>query len=310
MRRILLAATLFATFGAEAAELRLRPSISVDAPEITLGDLFDGLDRKAAATFVATAPAPGEKLYLRPVGVAQVVQTAGFAWQPDASTRGIVVARYGRAIPREAVAERLNKALQREGAPDSFELNLSALPVLYTSREGRAAVRVDSMDFDPRSGRFAAVLSAEGGGEPVRVAGRVTATSAVPVLRAKVGPGDVISKQDIEWKDMPSDRVGRNYVTDIEDLVGQSPKRVLIPGLPVRVSDVQKPVAVAKNAVITMSVSSRGLSLTAMGRAIEAGATGDIIQVMNVQTKKTVQGVVTGPNLVQVLMPGATPLSN
>ena len=309
--KLIAIALLLASQAAHAADLRLRPQITVDGADITLGDLFEGLDRKAAASFVAAAPAPGDKLYLRPLGVAQLVQNAGLSWQPDASMRGIIVTRAGKAIPREVIAESLNRALMREGAPENFELNLSALPTVYTTRDARAKVRVENVDYDPRSGRFSAMLSADGGADPVRVAGRVTATSQVPVLRNKVNPGDTISKSDIEWKEMPADRVGRNYVTEMDELIGQSPKRVLMPGQPVRIGDVQKPLTVAKNAMVTMTVSSRGMTLTALGRAIDAGATGDVIQVMNVQTKKTVQATVAGPNLVQVMMPAtALPILN
>jgi flagella basal body P-ring formation protein FlgA len=48
------------------------------------------------------------------------------------------------------------------------------------------------------------------------------------------------------------------------------------------------------------------MALTALGRAIESGADGEVIQVMNVQSKKTVQALVVGPNLVQVALPFAT----
>ena len=40
--------------------------------------------------------------------------------------------------------------------------------------------------------------------------------------------------------------------------------------------------------------------LTMRGKALEAGAEGDIINVLNVQSKRTVQATVTGPGRVTV----------
>ena len=41
------------------------------------------------------------------------------------------------------------------------------------------------------------------------------------------------------------------------------------------------------------------------GKALEAGAEGDIVNVLNVQSKRTVQGTVTGPGRVTVAAPTA-----
>lgn len=297
------------------AEPRLRPTVTVDGPQIVLADLFDGIDPRAAGVVVSPSPAPGEKLYLRPQGVAATAQAAGIAWQPAAELRPIMVSRFGRAVPRREVIEQLTDALAEHVHDGSFEVTLAAAPTgLYVGRNAAPSVRVDSVEFEPRTGRFTALVAApanDRNAEVVRVSGRVTATSSVPVLRNRVAPGETIGKADVEWKDIPTSRVNRGYVVDIDALVGRSPKRLLMPGQPVREYDVQRPQTVVKNAMVTMSVSMPGLALTALGRAIDGGANGDVIEVMNVQTKKTVQAVVMGPNLVQVAPPSlALPVSN
>jgi flagella basal body P-ring formation protein FlgA len=49
-----------------------------------------------------------------------------------------------------------------------------------------------------------------------------------------------------------------------------------------------------------MVLASPGLTLSATGRAIEAGGEGEVIQVMNVQSRKTVPATIVGHNQVQV----------
>jgi flagella basal body P-ring formation protein FlgA len=43
-----------------------------------------------------------------------------------------------------------------------------------------------------------------------------------------------------------------------------------------------------------------GIVLTMRGKALEAGANGDTVNVQNVQSKRTIQATVTGPGRVTV----------
>jgi flagella basal body P-ring formation protein FlgA len=46
-----------------------------------------------------------------------------------------------------------------------------------------------------------------------------------------------------------------------------------------------------------------GITLTARGKALESGGEGDIINVLNPQSKRTVQGVIIGPGRVDISPP-------
>ena len=56
---------------------------------------------------------------------------------------------------------------------------------------------------------------------------------------------------------------------------------------------------------VTLIYESPGLYLTVRGKAIEGGTEGDVVNVMNLQSKRTVSGVVTGRG--QVTISVATP---
>ena len=47
-----------------------------------------------------------------------------------------------------------------------------------------------------------------------------------------------------------------------------------------------------------------GLYLTGRGKALDSGTEGDIVNIVNLQSKRTVQGVVTGPGQVTITAPG------
>ncbi|WP_341701911.1 flagellar basal body P-ring formation chaperone FlgA [Ferrovibrio sp.] len=164
-----------------------------------------------------------------------------------------------------------------------------------------ATLQVAGFSFDARSGRFVADLTAPGRRETMRVSGRATAIESIPVLKNRIAPGDTIARGDIEWVQVPAGRYGGGYIDKASELVGQSPRRPLRTGEPIRSADIGRPEAIAKNTLVTMIAQGPGLTITTTGRALDAGSIGDVIQVMNLQSKKTVQATITGPDQVQVL---------
>ena len=70
------------------------------------------------------------------------------------------------------------------------------------------------------------------------------------------------------------------------------------PGKPLRTADLMKPELVQRNETVTLVYQVPGITLTVRGKAAEGGAEGDVIAVLNEQSKRTVQGVVAGPGRV------------
>lgn len=164
---------------------------------------------------------------------------------------------------------------------------------------GTAAFQVEEFSYDLRSGRFYATVASAA--DNIKVSGRAQAVEAIPVLKNRIVAGTVISRGDVEWQQVPANRYGAGYIDRIEELVGQTPRRALAAGMPIRNADIGKPEAIAKNGLVTMVVQAPGLTITTTGRAMEAGSVGDVVQIMNLQSKRTVQATVTGINLVQVM---------
>ncbi len=68
-----------------------------------------------------------------------------------------------------------------------------------------------------------------------------------------------------------------------------------------------KPPVVLRNETVTLIYQVPGITLTVRGKAAEGGAEGDVISVLNEQSKRTLQGVVTGPGRVIVTTPRGSP---
>jgi flagella basal body P-ring formation protein FlgA len=54
---------------------------------------------------------------------------------------------------------------------------------------------------------------------------------------------------------------------------------------------------------VTLIYESAGLYLTIRGKALEGGTEGDVVNVLNLQSKRTVSGVVIGRGQVSVAVP-------
>jgi flagellar basal body P-ring formation protein FlgA len=86
----------------------------------------------------------------------------------------------------------------------------------------------------------------------------------------------------------------------IEDVLGLTAKHALKPGQVIRAGDVMKRELVARNETVTIVYEAPGMVLSTRGKALDAGAKGDVINVVNIQSNRTIQGTVTGPGRVNV----------
>jgi len=137
-----------------------------------------------------------------------------------------------------------------------------------------------------------------------RLALRVTGTlvetgEAVVPLRA-IAAGEVLKASDVMIERRP-----KTDVVAIEDVIGFAAKRALKAGQVIRTGDVIKPEMVGRNETVTIVFEAPGMLLSIRGTALEAGAQGDIINVLNVQSKRTIQATVSGKGRVAVT--AATP---
>ncbi len=289
--------------------LILRAAVTVGDDLVRLGDLFAGAGDKAAVG-VGRAPAPGRRVVFNAHLLYRIAQAHGLDWRPLSINDHVVVERESIVIDGEEIERHILEALVDKGVdPErvAIELNNPGLR-LHLAVGANPKVAVDVVAHDSRSGRFTAVVVApsdDPAAPPVRVSGRLHDVTEVPVLADRVMRGAVIGADDVLWLRLRTDRLPANTVLDADGLIGQTPKRTLRAGQPVRVSEVRRPIVVPKGGLVTLILTSSGMQLTARGRALEDGGEGDAIRVANVQSHTLVEGVVTGVGRVTIPLFGA-----
>jgi len=288
---------------AAGGDLRLRGAISVDGPEITLGDLFDNTGEKAAVR-VSAAPDPGRNSYLRVTAVRRLLRRHHLTWEGAGALSRIKVKRASQSIPRDEITDVIRVALEDHIDMIDHEFDiLGQQPALQIAVGADPSIQLENLSVDRVRGRFTVVLTAPAKDPTVRLAlrGRLYRVTEVPVLVRRIAANDVIREADIDYVRLRTDRIGRNMITDSGDLIGMSSRRSLAPGRGIRRGDVQTLVLVTKGSAVTMTYRQGNLALNAAGRAMQSGGQDEQITVVNHRSHQTVTAVVTGPGQVTVV---------
>jgi len=304
---LLLAASLLAAGGPALAQTAaLRTNVMLNDDYLRLSDLFENAGPKAE-TVIAQSPQPGKRVTLEARWLASVAQTYGVDWRPFGTNDRSVVERASRSIPIDQIELELMAALSSYGIPPNAQIELASRQPLVIAAESTGTVGVRDLYYDERQARFTAVLEAPAGAPNAvraRITGRVFTTVNVPVPVRVIGRGEVIGPNDLEWRNVRGEVAKRDIVLDESRLIGQAARTSLQAGNPIQRQDVQKPVIVAKGAIVTLAVRTQSMNVTAQGRALEDGSVGDTVRVTNTSSNRTVEGRVEGPNLIAVLPTG------
>lgn len=93
--------------------------------------------------------------------------------------------------------------------------------------------------------------------------------------------------------------------TDREDLrramsfIGLEAARTLYKGQPLQMDDLRKPTLVKRNNIVQMTFNKGAMTILAEGRALDDGALGERIRVINLFSKRIVTVTVTGSDSVK-----------
>ena len=105
--------------------------------------------------------------------------------------------------------------------------------------------------------------------------------------------GEIVGAADLIWSSdaiAPADAPG-----DPDSVIGMAARRPLRAGAPVQARDLSAPLMVKRDEMISVAFETGGISLTLQGKALKDAAVGDSVQVLNPQSKKVIEAVVSGP---------------
>ncbi|MFM7621657.1 MAG: flagellar basal body P-ring formation chaperone FlgA [Alphaproteobacteria bacterium] len=144
----------------------------------------------------------------------------------------------------------------------------------------------------------------------IAASGMAMAEEAILDVYVPVRPlstGEIIAQGDLQLRSVPERDLSSNAVVDLKSLVGMEVKRTLKEGAIIRKNAIAAPILVHKKELVTLTLETNQMRLTAQGQAMDDGAMGEVIRVMNLTSKKVISAVVSGKQAATVVVEGTMP---
>jgi len=288
---------------------RLKELVAVSSEIVRIGDLVENAGA-AADVPVFRAPDLGQTGAVAVARVAEALRPYDMSGVDTAGLSEVVVTRLSRPITAKEIADRIARAVAGQfGYGDAQNLAVILdrdIRVLHVEPSVTADLMVSRVNVEPRTGRFDISFELPGSAvarrTSLRFTGTVTETLEAAALARAVRPGEIIKASDVVIERKPRAEVGNDSL-GVEQAVGLAAKNALRAGQVLRANNLTKPQVVQRNEAVTMSYQVPGIRLTVRGKALESGAAGDVVGVLNIQSNRTVQATITGPGRVAIIAP-------
>ena len=295
---------LFAFVSIKAAEAAtLKPEAMISQNVVMVSDLFDDLSSKQDA-IVGNAPTPGQTVILNAKSLQRIANTYDVKWKSTSPADQIVIRSVVQTIPASDILAVVKKDLLARGVTGKFEVTLNNVaPTITLPGNVDTTVEVAQMNYTPGRDVFTAIVAAPNALHPVKtlsISGLIEKTIQIPVLTKGALADDIISSSDLEWIDVPTRQMVNDTIVDADKLIGKTPVRMVEAGVPVRARDVKSPQLVARGDEVLLQFNQAGLQLTAKGKAMQNGAEGEVIRVLNLSSNQSLRAEVTGNKIVVV----------
>jgi flagella basal body P-ring formation protein FlgA len=307
MYRILVCLAALMALPCHAATLR--PMTSLSGPTVRLSDLFDDAGPNAARV-LGPGPALGGNIVVEAPQLAAIARQFGVNWRPASPADRAFLDRPGRPLTRDEAMAPVRAALIEAGASENCEVEMPGFTPPQVPLKGSVRTIVTQLQYDAASGRFSAALSLTGDFmEPVtmRLAGRVQETIEVPIATTRLPAGAVLRAGDIHMARIRAALARDDVAREPGQAIGMALRHSISAGQPLPVADLVRPSIVEKGSAVQMLLNSVGLTVAAQGQALEPGAMGERIRVLNPVSRAVLEAEVTGPGQVRV-QPDSLPL--
>jgi flagella basal body P-ring formation protein FlgA len=289
---------------ADAARPSLRAETVVTGNVVRIGDLIENAGI-VANTPIFRAPALGQTGIVTATQVLDAVRSHALVGIDPGDVSEIRVTRASRAIAPHEIETILAASLARTyGLGAASDVAFEFDRTLRTVQVGpgvTAAGHIEQLRYDLHTGRFDALFAVSGApAARMRLSGNAFTTSEAVTLSRSLARGEIVRVSDLALKRIPRSQIAPDTITDPEQAIGRAARDAIGAGKALRTSELVKPQLVQRNDSVTLVYQVPGITLAVRGKAMDGGAEGDLIDVVNVQSNRTVRGAISGPGRVSV----------
>jgi flagella basal body P-ring formation protein FlgA len=282
----------------------LRAHINVSSDLVRIGDFIDTAGELAQVPLFRS-PDLGTTGTVPVAQVLDALRAHNVIGVATNDIREVVVTREARTLSQKEIETEVLRALERRnGLGDAAHvlLNLDReVRVMQLDAAHQGALKPIAVRYDPRTTRFDVTfeIAREQGAAPTRLrfTGTAIETVEVAVTTRSIERNEILKTSDVAIERRPKSEAIYDPAPR-ERALGMQLRKSARAGQYLRMADLAKPDLVQRDQNVTLIYETNGLYLTMRGKAIDAGSEGDTVSVMNLQSKRTVQGTVTGPGQV------------
>lgn len=235
--------------------------------------------------------------------------------QAERVEEGQRVADLAKANPQEEVTvearriggrlrQQVEDVLRRMAGERGEELEIRFAEA--EERQLDQAVEGRRIEIQPQSqvfpGRIPVVIrfqGPEGSWQTLRVTAEVGWRTEAVVLKRGISRGQVLSREDLEVRPVVIRTMGQP-VRDVERAVGKAARGILRAGTILLEEYLEPAVLVRRGELVTVRCRQGALMVTTVGRAMEDGALGQVIEVRNEKSRQSFLARVSGSGEVLV----------
>jgi flagellar basal body P-ring formation protein FlgA len=284
----------------------LRASVQVSGDLVRIGDLIDNAGT-AAQIAIYRAPDLGTTGTLPVAQVLDALRAHRVIGVDTRDLKEISVTRLARTLESKGLELQVAQALERRnglGEAANLSLTFDREPGDVRLDPGfSGAVQPSIVRYDNRNGRFDVTfeIANENGAAAakLRFTGTAVETVEAAVLTRNVERNEIVKSSDVVVERRPKAEVGTDAALR-ERAVGMQTRRQLRAGHAIKTADLAKPDLVQRDQNVTLIYEAPGIHLTMRGKALDNGTEGDVVSVMNLQSKRTISGTVTGRGQVTI----------
>lgn len=298
-----------------AGELRIliKEKATVTDDTITLGDIAtfspvqDERVSELRARKVAAAPAPGRDIDLNSrFLIYRLASLMGGDQQVRVKVpQNLLVHRDGQVISEKKMTDIFKEYVFSHSPWDRKEMELERVRV-----PGRAIVPCGYLSWEVQGkaggdfvGDISLMISFSVDGrlyKKVPVSGRILVNRRVIKTARKIRKGEVIGTRDLVELTEKSIQAGGAEELRLEQVVGKRASRTLQMGQEIKREMVEIPPAVRKGDQVIIKAENSSVAVSALGKVMEDGRSGEQIRVINISSGKEIFAKVVGPGQVRV----------
>lgn len=292
----------------------LKSKVIIAGEIVRIGDLVDNAG-PAANVAVFRAPDLGATGAVATERVLEAIRAHAVIGVDTRGAAEVAVTRASRAVTQQDIERRIAQALAGKnglGAAANIAVTFDRdVRTLHVEPQATGDLQIASLRYDPRSTRFDAEIDLPGIVAARRQLLRFTGNAIEMVETATAvrsfERGEVLKASDVRVERRPKSEAAGNFIAAADRAVGLAAQRPLRSGQVLREADLKRPELVQRNEAVTIVYEAPGILLTMRGKALDSGAQGDAVNVLNIHSKRTIHGTVSGPG--RVIVTAATPFA-